>query len=208
MKKKQTDSNIDNLKLSERILRMIRRDWKTVPNMLSYFRLLLIPVFIVLYIHYKNYTAAAAIILLSGLTDVADGFIARKFNMVSDLGKALDPLADKLTQLAIFICLGERYRLIILFVCILAIKEIAMMLMGMLIMKRTGQVNSAKWYGKMTTFVTEATALILVFVPDISSIIADILILVSMTCVLFSFVMYLRRYIDILNSTDGKKEQK
>ena len=203
---RQIDSGRDNSKLSERIFGIIRRDWKTVPNMLSYFRLLLIPVFIVLYICHKNYSAAAAIILLSGLTDVADGIIARKFNMVSDLGKALDPLADKLTQLAIFICLAGRYKLIILFVCILAIKEVVMMAMGMLIMKRTGQVNSARWYGKMTTFVTEATALVLVFVPDISSIIADILILASMTCALFSFVMYLRRYIDILNSANGKKE--
>ena len=186
--------------------RIIRRDWKTVPNMLSYFRLLLIPVFIFLYIGRNNYTWAAVIILISGLTDIADGFIARHFNMVSDLGKALDPLADKLTQFAIFICLAERYRLIILFICVFAVKELMVAYLGIKVLKCTGTVNSAKWYGKITTLVTEATALILVFVTDISLVIADALILISLAFALFSLVMYVRRYTVIIKESTDKGE--
>ena len=205
MKNGNTGNNTGQVKVFDHLKMIIRRDWKTIPNMLSYFRLVLIPVFAVMYIKYENYTAASVIILLSGLTDIADGFIARHFNMVSDLGKALDPLADKLTQATIFICLSFRYRLLILFVCVFAVKEIIIMLMGMLVIKRTGTVNNAKWYGKVTTLVTEATALILVFLPNISSAIADALILVCLAFVLFSFVMYMRRYIRLLNETEGLK---
>ncbi|MGM9521262.1 MAG: CDP-alcohol phosphatidyltransferase family protein [Oscillospiraceae bacterium] len=185
---------------------IIKRDWKTIPNMLSYFRLLIIPLFIWLYIGKKALYAAAAVIIVSGLSDVADGFIARHFNMVSDLGKALDPVADKLTQIAIFICLAVRYRIVLWFVCILAVKELLMLTIGLLLFKRTGLVNSAKWYGKMTTFVTEATAVILVLIPNIPMLAVNILVGLSIACVVFSFVMYARRYFKMMKEHSGDTE--
>ena len=80
----------------------------SIPNILCYIRILLIPVFIYVYVNAKDavdYYMAAAIIFLSGLTDFCDGFIARKFNQVTELGKLIDPVADKLTQAAIIIAL-------------------------------------------------------------------------------------------------------
>jgi cardiolipin synthase len=182
------------------IVEIIKRDWKTIPNFLSYFRLLLIPLFIWLYIGKGEYYFAAAVIVVSGLTDIADGFIARHFNMVSDFGKALDPVADKLTQIAIFICLAERYRLIVLFICVLVVKELIMLFLGMSMLRKTNTMNSAKWYGKLTTFVIEATALILVLVPEISLSLANIMICLCIALVLFSLVMYIRRHIKIISN--------
>ena len=83
-----------------------KKDILTIPNLLSLFRLLMIPVIVWLYVKEKNYYAAAAMVLISGATDIADGIIARKFNMISDFGKILDPMADKLTQGALIICLS------------------------------------------------------------------------------------------------------
>ena len=80
----------------------------TIPNLLSFFRLCLIPVFMWLYCVEKNYLWTGIILILSGLTDTVDGIIARKFNMISDLGKVLDPIADKLTQAAMLFCLLTR----------------------------------------------------------------------------------------------------
>ena len=77
----------------------------TIPNILSFFRLILIPVLIWSYVVKKNYAATGWILLLSGLTDIADGFIARRFHMISKLGKILDPVADKLTQATMLFCL-------------------------------------------------------------------------------------------------------
>lgn len=73
----------------------------TIPNLLSAFRLLLIPVFVWAYCIKKAYLLTAGVLLLSGLTDMADGFIARRFHMISDLGKMLDPIADKLSLIHI-----------------------------------------------------------------------------------------------------------
>ena len=83
----------------------------TLPNLLSLFRLLLIPVIVWLYSVQKNYYAAIGVILLSGISDIVDGWIARRFAMVSDFGKILDPVADKLTQAALLVCLLSQYRL-------------------------------------------------------------------------------------------------
>lgn len=96
----------------------------TVPNVLSAFRLLLVPALAWLYLVRKDYSATAWVLLLSGATDIADGFIARRFGMVSDLGKALDPIADKLTQIVMLACLLTRFGNL-LFPCVLLIvKEI------------------------------------------------------------------------------------
>ena len=91
--------------------RIFRKDQVlTIPNLLSVIRLALIPLIVWLYIGKQEYSAAVAVILISGATDIIDGFIARKFNMVSDLGKILDPVADKLTQATVILCLTVKYR--------------------------------------------------------------------------------------------------
>lgn len=81
----------------------------TIPNLLTLFRLILIPVIAWLYCARQDYAMAAAMLVLSGVTDVADGYIARHFNMISDLGKMLDPVADKLTQFVMLLCLFSRF---------------------------------------------------------------------------------------------------
>lgn len=74
----------------------------TIPNLLSFFRMCLIPLIIWQYVYKDNHITALCLLALSGMTDIADGIIARKFNMVSDFGKAFDPIADKLTQISVF----------------------------------------------------------------------------------------------------------
>ena len=101
-------------------------DWYTIPNLLGYFRILLIPVFAWLYLQAETSQecfTAALVIGLSGLTDLFDGKIARKFNQVTELGKFLDPVADKLTLGVIIVCLATRYREIWLLAGLFLIKE-------------------------------------------------------------------------------------
>lgn len=96
----------------------------TIPNILSVCRIIMIPVFIWAYCCRKEYPLAFLILCLSGITDLVDGFIARTFHMVSNLGKALDPLADKLTQGAVLLCLGSRYPQMLFLAGLLVAKEI------------------------------------------------------------------------------------
>ena len=86
----------------------------TIPNVLSFFRILLIPFIIWFYCYKKDYTLTLVVIIVSGLTDVIDGFIARRFNMISDFGKIFDPFADKLTQITIINCLITTYKYMII----------------------------------------------------------------------------------------------
>ena len=149
--------------------RIFRKDQVlTIPNLLSVIRLALIPLIVWLYIGKQEYSAAVAVILISGATDIIDGFIARKFNMVSDLGKILDPVADKLTQATVILCLTVKYRwmrgLIVLFV----VKEIIMAVLGYMAIQKKDVVNSAKWYGKLNTVVLYLVMMCLILFPSIS----------------------------------------
>ena len=128
--------------------------WKnciTIPNMLSVFRLILIPFFVYAYCVEQNFWKTAALLALSGISDTADGYIARRFNMVSDLGKIIDPVADKLTQAAMLLCLLTRYPLMLLPLLLLTFKEVSTGIMSLIVIRKTGLVMSADWHGKVTT---------------------------------------------------------
>lgn len=129
----------------------------TIPNLLSLFRLLLIPIIIRACLYQQNPLLTAGLVVLSGLTDLADGFIARRFHLISDLGKVLDPIADKLTQVAVLACLAARHPLMLLPLSLLVVKELAAGIMGLLVIKRTGQVHGADWHGKVSTALLYAT---------------------------------------------------
>ena len=98
----------------------------SIPNCMGYFRILLIPVFCVIYLNadsVKDYYLAAGIVLVSTITDLFDGKVARKFNMVTELGKFVDPFADKLTHGAVALCLCTRYKRMVWLVVLMVIKE-------------------------------------------------------------------------------------
>ena len=94
--------------------------------------------------------------MLSGLTDLADGYIARRFHRISNLGKILDPVADKLTQAAMLICLFTRFPHVLLLIVIMAGKELYMVVSGCLVIQKTGKVHGADWHGKIVTFLLYA----------------------------------------------------
>ncbi len=110
----------------------------TIPNLLSFFRIALIPVFVWSYCVKRDNTLTAILLLLSGATDIADGFIARTFHMVSDLGKVLDPIADKLTQATMLICLMTRFPLMMIPLIIMAVKELYMAISAISLSEKPG----------------------------------------------------------------------
>lgn len=176
----------------------------TIPNILSFFRLALVPLIAWVYIGLQNYYLAIGLIVLSGLTDIVDGKIARKFNMISDFGKILDPIADKVTQGILIICLSTRYKLMIVLVAIFVIKEAVMLLMGYLVLRKNDSVNGAKWYGKLNTVVLYAVCVLLIMFPQISPVVANTMITICGVLILFSFVQYALFYRSILKSDSEK----
>jgi cardiolipin synthase len=170
----------------------------TVPNVLSFFRLALIPVIIWLYIAKGEYVLTAGLIVLSGATDVIDGFIARRFNMVSALGKALDPVADKLTQCAMLICLVFRFPLMLLPLGLLVVKELFSGITGLVIIKQSGKVYSALWHGKAATVLLYIMLLTHILWASIPQAFSEVLILGTIAMMIISFILYATRNVALL----------
>ena len=177
----------------------------TIPNLLSLFRILLIPLILWLYIGLNEYYWTIVVIAISGLSDMVDGFIARKFNQVSDFGKALDPIADKLTQGSLILCLTTRYPWMIALIIIFILKEVVMSIMGLIIFKKDNSMNSAKWHGKVATAFLYISLCVLILFPKIPLTVVNIIIIVAIALIINSLVLYLIFYIKIL--LKRKKEE-
>jgi len=179
----------------------------TIPNILSLFRLLLIPVIIWLYMVKKDPEWTTAILVLSGITDIADGIIARKWNMISDFGKAFDPVADKLTQIATLVCLVSRFKWMLLPLCVMVVKEITAGIISLLVIRRTGNVYGAVWHGKATTVSLYSMMIIHLIWFNIPGVISGILIGACTAMALLSAFMYGRENLKILNNRSNSHGQ-
>ncbi len=167
----------------------------TIPNLLSAFRLLLVPVIAWLYCVEENYPLTAGVLLLSGATDVVDGFVARRFHMVSDLGKVLDPVADKLTQTVALVCLLTRFRAIWWLLAVLVVKEALMTAMGLFVIHRTKSVHSAAWHGKLATCVLYAVIFTHIVWYGIPAGTSELLAAAGAAGILLSLTLYTAQYI-------------
>lgn len=162
----------------------------TVPNVLSFFRLCLIPIIVWLYISKEDYFRTLMVLLLSGLTDVVDGIIARKCNMISDFGKVFDPIADKLTQAAMLCCLVVRFKYMLIPLGMLVIKEVVTGITALISIKKTEQVEGAVWHGKLTTVVLYLMMAVHLVWFNIPTTVSLIMVGVCIGIMIMSFIMY------------------
>lgn len=172
----------------------------TVPNMLSFFRLILVALFMLLYSSsgsLRDNMWAIIVLIISGITDFLDGKIARRYHMVSELGKVLDPIADKVTEACIALCLITKYKILIIMLAVFVVKEVFMSISGIYIVKKTGRNDGAKWYGKVSTFSFYIIMISLLVIPNIPRMIANVMIMICTVLMMFAFIMYARLYYNI-----------
>ncbi len=182
---------------------MIIKDWKkdflTIPNMLSLFRLLLIPVYVIIYLKASepaHYYIAGGILAVSCLTDMIDGKIARHFNMISTVGKILDPLADKITQFTLILCLSIRYQYLPLWIVVglFVLKESFQLIAGIVTFRKGKMLTGALITGKISTTVLFVSLILLVLMPDLNKTIICTIVIVDGIFLLISFADYIRTY--------------
>ncbi len=171
----------------------------TIPNIISFIRLLIIPFFAICYFSdniENRYAVCIAIIVISGLSDIVDGFIARKFNMVSDLGKILDPIADKLTQVVILLCLCINHPSLLVMFGVLFLKELLTLFAAIYVLSNGTKPISARWWGKLSTIVIFLTMFytILLDLFDISRIPLYLLTFASIVCMIISLSGYFKMF--------------
>ncbi len=176
---------------------MIIRDWKkdlfTIPNMLSLFRLLLIPVYVVIYLDadsYADYALAAGILAVSCLTDMIDGKIARHFNMISTIGKFLDPVADKATQFTLTVCLAIKYPILWHLAVLFVIKEGFQLIAGIIQFCKGKMLTGALLTGKICTTVLFVSLIVLVLLPDMKQVYINLITMVDAIFMIISLVNY------------------
>ena len=178
------------------------QNWKkqvfTIPNALSLFRLLLIPVYIHIYLHAQSladYHLAAAILAVSCLTDAVDGFIARRFNMITTVGKVLDPLADKVTQFTLIVCLAIRHPVLWSIIGLFVAKELFQLVAGYIIVRHGRILRGAQFSGKVCTTILFISLTLLVLVPNIHPAWVLVITIIDGLFLMIAFVDYIFVYV-------------
>lgn len=184
---------------------------KHIPNILTVIRLLLIPL-IVFYIFTGNYILAFVFFTISGITDIADGFIARKFNLISNFGKLMDPLADKLTQIATLASLVFTDIIPVWILLVVFLKEF-IMICGASFLYGKDVVVYSKWYGKLATVLLYIAIVISLLLKqfELAGVWEDIdlaIFIFALISTIFSLVMYVKDLYQkgFIDKQDLKKE--
>lgn len=185
----------------------------TVPNAMSALRILIVPVFAALYLR-GRVAAAVGVLVFSGLTDMLDGLIARKFNQITDLGKMLDPFADKLTQGVVALCIAIRFPSIRPLLLLFILKELLMLSCALVLLKKHKRPCAAKWYGKAATvmFYVSVSAIVMldglgIMGPDKQNIAAFVMLGLTGVMMAYAAVKYFQIFLEILREPDGDNKE-
>ncbi len=172
---------------------------KNIPNILSVFRILL--VFVFAYVFFLDYPAnlipALMVFLTAGLTDVIDGYLARRFNWITDIGKLLDPFADKLMQCTVLVCLSLKGLIPIWLPICYVVKELTMVIGSFFLLRRHSVVTSSKWFGKAAVCIFYASIFALMVMHDYfetNHLARDIVSIVMLASAIAAIVSYFVEY--------------
>jgi len=170
-----------------------KKEILTIPNLLSLFRLVLIPVYIVIYLNAdepSDYYLSAAILAVSCMTDFIDGKIARQFNMITNVGKFLDPLADKLTQFSLIVCLSVRHPVLMHVIVLFFIKEMFQLIACLISFKKGMTMTGSFLAGKLCTTVLFISLILLIMFPDIPDKTVSIIAVIDSLFLVIAFARY------------------
>lgn len=181
---------------------MIIKDWKkeilTIPNLLSFFRLILIPVYMAIYLNAqetRDYIIAGIILAISCATDAVDGKIARTFNMITAFGKFLDPLADKLTQFSLLLCLAIRYPVLWAVISLFVLKELFQLFAGIVAARHGYILKGALISGKVCTTVLFSSLVAMVLFHNMGEGTVNIIAMVDGVFLMVAFADYFITYL-------------
>jgi len=177
---------------------MFIKNWKkeilTIPNLLSLFRLVLIPVYVTIYLNAtttKEYFLAGSILAVSCLTDMIDGQIARRYNMISNVGKLLDPFADKATQFTLTLCLSLKYPILHPVLAMFLAKEIFQLIAFIIHFRRGKALPGSIFAGRLCTTVLFVSLIAMVLFPDMNPVMVDAIAVTDTVFLGIAFVSYI-----------------
>ncbi len=163
---------------------------KNIPNILSVIRLLMIPMFVWAFFNEQSPKWwCVCVFLTAEITDVTDGYLARKYGWITETGKVLDPMADKLMQAAAMTCLAIENNVFIWIAAIFFVKELTLITGALLLAKRISKVTPSSWFGKMATVIFAAFTVIFIIYPD-NPVLNIVLTVLLAGTLIFALLMY------------------
>lgn len=187
-----------------------KREYFSIPNLMGYFRILLIPIYLIVYIRadsVRDYQIAAGIMVLSFLSDFLDGKIARRFNMVTEFGKILDPIADKMTQGTLALSFTFRYPAMGVLLLLFLLKETIMGILGAYMMRKGYRMGGAKMHGKICTAVLDLVMFLVLLLPNLPYLAINLMVAASVCVMAASLCLYLRMYWNAWKQQKGSQEE-
>lgn len=176
---------------------------KHIPNIITLFRIILLPIFIYLVLK-ENFLAGGFVFIIAAFSDLLDGYLARKWKVISNFGKLADPLADKAIQISAIILLCILGKLHFVLGIILAIKEF-LMILGSYLLYKNKIVVYALWFGKIAALtINTAIAFILIFNPNI--LVSNIFVGAALTIEIIALILYTKRYFELKRQADKPGE--
>jgi len=189
---------------------VISKDLMTIPNAISFIRILLITPFVAFFIQ-RMYVAAAITVGISGLSDLFDGWIARKFHQESELGKVLDPLADKLTLIAVGVCLIFIEPYVLPLMIIMVLKDVLMIIGGTIVINQGVIPPKSSWYGKLSTFmfyISVGTVVLMAIFGYVNKPLSLTVLGITAAMMIFSLVNYAIIFFKIQKQVKNKEKNK
>lgn len=200
--------SIEEIFVGSSDLKRIEKKDINVPNMLSLLRIFIIVPFVIFFLK-ERYILAGVMLAISGISDMFDGFIARKFDCITRLGKLLDPVADKLTLAAVMICLGIKFHSLLVIVIILLFKDLSMIVAGSILLKRGIEPPASRWYGKLSTAFFYFSVIIIVGVKAIFEVeipmLTIILLTITTVLMMFSLINYFILFLKLMKCGDREE---
>lgn len=167
----------------------------TTPNILSFLRIVMIP-FIILSFLRQEYIFGALFVILSGMTDLLDGYTARRYQDITKIGKMLDPVADKLTQVAIIIGIVLYFPLAVITLVIFVLKEFTMAMYNLYFMSKGHEYGGAIIYGKVSTAVFYFSMIIIFLIKGMNTTLSVFLLILTTSFLLISWISHMLEYTD------------
>lgn len=182
-------------------------DLYTIPNILTYLRFLLVIPFVYFFIQAKfvnpaYYIVAAICVGISGLTDCFDGMLARKLNQETSLGRILDPAADKFTLIAVAVCMVIYIPALLPLMLVLMVKDLTMMICGLILLSKKIPLPASRWYGKMATVVFYISVSVIIFLKAVygyeNPVLITVLFCITTACMIFALLNYSKLFLDLI----------
>ncbi len=172
-----------------------------ISNILSIFRIILVPLWVYSYFKSPNHMMPVIILFISGISDFLDGYLARKYNLITDIGKLLDPVADKFTQLSVSLVLCIDFPIFIWAVILFVLKDGFLLISGFFMHKKKNRMmDGAKWYGKALTVLFYLVVGFLLVFRNININTINSIVTVFEVSIFIVFILYIKKVHEIWTS--------